>query len=113
MGKPSDTLLLLPPGVLLAGEGLCEAVHGLAGGDGDRGVLGLVVVLPRGDEEQVAIGAEAEAVLRGVVAVGEPVVGDEGYGETAPEGFVDDGLFAFGDAGADEDAAAGRLCEAA
>ena len=43
-----------PPVVLLSAEGLDKAVHGLAIGNGDHVVGEVVVVLPRGDDEEAA-----------------------------------------------------------
>ena len=43
-----------PPVILLPAEGLDKAVHGLAVGNGDHVIGAVVVVLPRGDDEEAA-----------------------------------------------------------
>lgn len=71
-GSAGGTVLfrvLFPPVVTEAAEGLRDAVHRLAEGDGDGVVLAPVLVLPGGDEEQTAFGAMREALLGWVVAL--------------------------------------------
>ena len=56
-GEPLNTLFsVFPPVILLAAEGLGNAVHCLAEGNGDLLVLATVLVLPRGDQEQPICG---------------------------------------------------------
>ena len=56
-GEPLGTLFsVFPPVVFLAAEGLGNAVHRLAEGNGDLLVLATVLVLPRGDQEQPICG---------------------------------------------------------
>ena len=68
-GEPLNTLFLIaageslgtlfsvfPPVVFLAAEGLGNAVHRLAEGNGYLLVLATVLVLPRGDQEQPVCG---------------------------------------------------------
>lgn len=115
-GNAGGTVLfrvLFPPVVTEAAEGLRHAVHRLAEGDGDGVVLAPVLVLPRGDEQHATLGTMREALLGGVVALGEPVVGDEHHGDPLGDGLVDNGLLAFGDAGGNEDGTLCRLGEAA
>ena len=56
-GEPLNTLFsVFPPVVFLAAEGLGNAVHRLAEGNGYLLILATVLVLPRGDQEQPVCG---------------------------------------------------------
>ena len=96
---------VLPPVVLLTAEGLDEAVHGLAVGDGDLVAGAAVVVEPRGDDEETGGRAEGETAVGGVVDGGEAIVVDGNDGETVIGDRADNVLFALGDAGGNEDGA--------
>ena len=68
-------------------------------------VVGGAVEGPRGKDEEVAGGAGVEAALRGLPVLADGFFLKDDEGEMTGEGFCDNALLTFGDAGGDEGSA--------
>lgn len=57
-----------------------------------------VLIVPRGEEQETVVFAELQASLGGMIDFRKTVVGNQNDGIALSDGFVNDFLFAFGDA---------------